>query len=432
MKKKRLLFDATVIANAGNKDSSRSGIFFVAYNVLSGLLKQGSFDIYLYCDIKRLPYLSKVEINGRNILEQCKIADLYSENDIKLSRLYYLKAENKKGKGGKLEKIKIKLKMAGCKLAGMFINSAKFQAVKDGFLRHIDLYFSPMESVPEFIAAYKNIKKFVFLHDTIPLIYPEFYPEMQKGNYWYQRLISSINKDDFYVANSENTKQDFVRLVPAIDKDKIMVTPLAASENFYCCKDAMLFEKAAAKYNIPAGKRYIFSLCTLEPRKNLIFAVKCFVEFIRENKIEDLCLVMGGGQWNRFIGKLENEIENFSEFSRYIVKAGYVDDEDLAVLFSNAEFFIYPSLYEGFGMPVLEAMQCGCPVISSDRSSIPEVLGDAGLMVNPEDKTSLKDAFGKLYNNEALRKHFSTQGLERVKQFSWKNCTDLMAAEMLK
>ena len=167
-------------------------------------------------------------------------------------------------------------------------------------------------------------------------------------------------------------------------------------------------------------------MCTLEPRKNLIRSVKTFVEFIKKHNIDDLVFVLGGGQWDHFIGQLEKEVTDLGDFKSKIIKAGYVDDEDLAPLYSNAQWFVYTSRYEGFGLPPLEAMSCGCPVITSNNSSLPEVVGNSGIMIDWDSDIQHIEAYENYYFDEQLRKENSKKGLERAKEFSWEKCVDIM------
>lgn len=124
--------------------------------------------------------------------------------------------------------------------------------------------------------------------------------------------------------------------------------------------------------------------------------------------------------------KIEDELSSLGDFKDKIIKTGYIEDEDLPILYSAAESFVYPSLYEGFGMPVLEAMQCGCPVITSNRTSIPEVIADAGIQINPEKDEELISAYEKMYFDESFRHECTRRGLERAKDFSWKKCVDII------
>ena len=124
--------------------------------------------------------------------------------------------------------------------------------------------------------------------------------------------------------------------------------------------------------------------------------------------------------------------QNIKWDTSLIIKAGYIDDEDLSILYSNAEWFVYTSQYEGFGLPPLEAMQCGCPVITSNNSSLPEVVGDAGLMIDWDSDEQHIEAYEKYYFNKVLRQENSLKGIERAKLFSWEKTVDLMVEQMRK
>ena len=225
--KKKLLFDATVIANAVYKNASRSGIFFASYNILAGLVNSEKFDVYLYSNLKNVECLKRV-IQKDIVLGKVQIAPIFSKKEIMRAYWLFEKSECKRQNLGLRRKLYIKFRLFLAK----FLLSSNRQ--KEEFLKTVSVYFSPMEAVPKDIASFSNIKKFVFLHDAIPVLFPEFYPEMKKGGYWYQALLDSLNKEDVYFANSQSTKNDFVRLFPQIEKDNIHVVPLAASDNCFC------------------------------------------------------------------------------------------------------------------------------------------------------------------------------------------------------
>ena len=243
-------------------------------------------------------------------------------------------------------------------------------------------------------------------------------------------MVKDTNKEDFYFSISEATKRDFIKYVPTIDPGHITTTLLACNEAFR--PEPEKTKASLEKYNLPTDKKYIFSLCTLEPRKNLIRAAKTFIQFIEKHKINDLIFILGGGSWEGFIEKLEKEVPDFDKYRDKIIKAGYIDDEDLAPLYSGAEWFVYTSQYEGFGLPPLEAMSCGCAVITSNNSSLPEVVGDAGIMIDWDNEEEHVQAYEKYYFNPEIRNEYAQKGLERAKQFSWQKCTDEMVKVMKK
>ena len=142
--------------------------------------------------------------------------------------------------------------------------------------------------------------------------------------------------------------------------------------------------------------------------------------------------MLGGGAWDGFIEKFEKEVPDFSKHKDKIIRAGYVDDEDLEVLYSNAEWFVYTSQYEGFGMPPLEAMACGTAVITSNNSSLPEVVGDAGIMIDWDSDEQHVAAYEKYYFDKKFRDKMAKKGLERSKQFSWEKAADIIVEQFKK
>lgn len=236
------------------------------------------------------------------------------------------------------------------------------------------------------------------------------------------KLIDSINKNDYYFANSEYTKSDFIKYVPAINPDNIKVIPLSTGMNYEKINDENVINKVKEKYKIPFDKKYVFSLCNLDPRKNLVFAVKNFLKFAEKNNLDDFVIVLGGSGWKDFLPLLEKEISNLGEHQNKIIRIGYVDDEDMSALYSGAEMFVCPSLYEGFGIPVLEAMKCGLPVICSNVTSLPEVIGDCGIQINPHSDEELIAALEKMYYDRNFRALCIEKGIKRAELFSWDAC----------
>ena len=277
---------------------------------------------------------------------------------------------------------------------------------KEGVCVCVCVFFSPFFAPPK---EYLHLAKFLVIHDVIPLIFDEY--RNNPGNYWFLELARKLDESYTCFAISSYTKTDFLKHLPHLKPENIIVTPLACDERFKPA-NADEIARARKKYNIPENKKYIFSLCTLEPRKNLIRAVKCFANFISKNNIDDLVFVLGGAHWDAFIEKLENEIGSLDEnIKSKILKIGYVDDSDQAALYSGALFFVYTSQYEGFGLPPLEAMSCGTPVITSNNSSLPEVVGQAAIMIDYDDDEAHIKAYESYYYNENLRQENSKKGL---------------------
>lgn len=416
MDKIKILFDACILGECDSLTGNRSGIFFTVLNILKEFQKMDNVEIAIFC--------SKPIISARL---QTALEKYFPENNFEEFYLNILTPlEHKKS----LLKHKYKLKKNILTKLKMLIISVLLKILPkkklnyEKLLSNYDIYFSPVYKMPDEVFNVKSIKKVTMLYDTIPLICPEYFNYKSFPKSWFGMLTKQLNENDYYLSISEYTKQDFLKFFPQIPPEHITTTLLACSENFKPQKEKTL--QALKKYNLPTDKKYIFSLCTLEPRKNLIRAAKCFIEFIKKNKINDMVFILGGGSWKGFMERMENEIPDFDKYRDKILKAGYIDDEDLAPLYSGAEWFVYTSQYEGFGLPPLEAMSCGCPVITSNNSSLPEVVGDAGIMIDYDSDEQHIQAYEKYYFNENIRNEYAQKGLERAKEFSWSKCVKIM------
>jgi len=258
----------------------------------------------------------------------------------------------------------------------------------------------------------------ITVHDIAYIRFPDL---MNKSRQIYKRSIlrESIKRASIIVADSYSTKRDVVEFF-GINEKKIKVVHLGVESRF-CpisnVEEYRLKNKLASKMILNVG--------TLEPRKNVITLMKAFNK-LREKGFEDYKLVIAGEKgW--LYEQIFKEVEH-SDMKNEILFLGVVKDEDLPMLYNCAEIFVYPSLYEGFGLPPLEAMACGIPVITSNTSSLPEVIGNAGIMVDPGDANSLSEAMCKVLKDKELRLRMRNMGLERSKLFSWDNT----AKQMLK
>lgn len=406
-----IIYDATIMTNVFYKDSGRSGIFIVCQNILNELVKRKNVKIFLY-------FAPEAYADGLRLQQQ-----FYPNVDCvqDLSKYRMLRYIHRKFRywysflyNHTLLRKFASLGMSCC--YAFFLMLLKNNAFK---VRDCNAFFSPFYEIPKFFRRQQRIKSYILIHDFIPLIYPQYYP---KAPPFITNAMSCAKDGTFFFFNSQHTMEDARRLFPSLVKSNAMVAYLAANENFKQIKDPVAFKRMKKKYNIPDEKKYVFSLCTLEPRKNLIRAVKTFIQFLEKNNIEDLVWIMGGSAWASFIRRLKKDGIDWNENA--VIRAGYIDDEDLPILYSNAEWFVYTSQYEGFGLPPLEAMQCGCPVISSNNSSLPEVVGDAGIMIDWDSDEQHIVAYENFYFNKELREKCRRKGLERAKNFSWEKTVD--------
>lgn len=412
-----IIYDASILTNIFYKDSGRSGIFFAALNIFDELKKRKDVNLSLYFAPENYADGAKLK---RDIYPDCHYAQDMSKFHLLGKMCRFLKRlYSRFYNHTRLRKI------FALSLECFYFVYRRTIKITEKEKESCDIFFSPVFNVPDFVRLFPNIRPFTFVYDFIPLRFPQYYPNGKP----LVSVIMELAKDgDFFFFDSMSAKQDARFFFPSIVKDNAAVIPLAANENFRRITEQEVAEKIRNKYHIPHEKKYIFSLCTLEPRKNLIRAVSAFLIFIEKNKIDDLVWVMGGSAWASFISMLNDAGKSWDK--EKIVRAGYVDDSDLPVLYSNAEWFVYTSQYEGFGLPPLEAMQCGCPVITSNNSSLPEVVGDAGIMIDWDDEEQHIQSYEKFYFNESLRKEYGQKGLKRAKNFSWEKTVNQIISVM--
>lgn len=279
------------------------------------------------------------------------------------------------------------------------------------------VFFSPYYELPEEIKGDNAIKKVILIHDLISFRLPELFEESNREDV--RKSLESIDDFTTLVCVSKSTKKDLKEFFPFI-KNSVRVIPLAANKNlFYKVENKAKIDHALKKYNIP-NRPYLLSLSTLEPRKNIETTIKAFNKLLKEHHEINASLVLVGTLgWN--YNTIFSEILNSNTIKDKLIVTGFVSDSDLATLYSGATGFIYPSLYEGFGLPPLEAMQCGVPVVVSNTSSIPEVVGDAGIYTEPMDKIAIKDAMEILLTDRVYAKELSQKSIAQAANFSWRN-----------
>jgi glycosyltransferase involved in cell wall biosynthesis len=295
------------------------------------------------------------------------------------------------------------------------LNSKKVELVEEN-LGNADIYHSPFFLFPNQIQEHKKIKKLITIHDLIPIKYPQYFED--KNNNIVHQIIKSIKPDTFVTCISEATKNDFLE-VTGFSESQVSVVPLAAaSKLFYPVLDKSLINSILTKYAITKQGSYFLSISTLEPRKNIHTLIKSFADLIEQEKNEDLQLVLVGIKgWD--FDRIFETIEVSPKIKDKIIFTGYVPDQELAMLYSGAIGFMYMSFCEGFGLPPLEAMQCGTPVICSNTTSLPEVVGDAGILVNPTDVEAICQAMLTIYRNCRFREELRQKSIQRAKLFSW-------------
>jgi glycosyltransferase involved in cell wall biosynthesis len=250
------------------------------------------------------------------------------------------------------------------------------------------------------------------LHDLSFRLCPEYHLPL---NRWYLSLMLPrfMRRADAVIAISENTRRDLVRLMD-IPAEKISVIHAGVSSRFRPLDDPDEVARVRAKYSLTAP--FILSLGTIEPRKNLLTLLEAYAVLLgRESSIPNLVMAGRRGWLYRPVFRRVRELG----LAARVQFTGWVGSADLPALLNAAQVFAYPSLYEGFGLPPLEAMACGTPVISSNASSLPEVVGEGGILIPARDVGAWAGALASVLGNSQLRAELRARGLTQAQKFSW-------------
>jgi glycosyltransferase involved in cell wall biosynthesis len=290
------------------------------------------------------------------------------------------------------------------------------QPIDANILAQADIFHSSYPRIPNQVRKALPDRHLQTVYDLTPLLLDEkYFGPGQRGIT--QRLIDTIQPNDWVTTISEATRNDLLNR-KKLNPERVATIYLAASpELFYPISDKSVIQATKQKYQLPEGD-YFLSLHSLALHKNMEHLISCFKQVISQEKNQDLHLVICGGNRGA-VGSMIKDNQLADADLKFIHFAGFIDDNDLAAIYSGALGFIFPSLYEGFGLPVLEAMQCGCPVISSNTSSLPEVVGEAGFLVSPTDTDTLCEYIVKLDSSNDLRAQYSQLSLDRAAFFNW-------------
>jgi glycosyltransferase involved in cell wall biosynthesis len=261
----------------------------------------------------------------------------------------------------------------------------------------------------------------VTIHDISFERYPRFFTKSFVAQY---RAIMPlvVRQAAMVLTGSEYSRQHMVRRY-RVDPAKVVVAPYAADPIFKRLRDDSHVQAIRARYR--TGDRFVLCVGEIQPRKNLKTLIEAYVRLRRAGATRHRLVLVGKSAW------LYDDTFAAARASGYqdeLVFTGYVPDEDLVALYNAADLFVYPSLFEGFGLPPLEAMACGTPVVASNTSSLPEVVGDAGLLVDPLDVEALAAAMADALANTALQHTLTERGIQRAATFSWERTARIVAA----
>lgn len=415
----KIVYDISVLGAGFYKNHSQTGVFRVIEEIFLQLLNHKEIDLYLTASDNyrahkdTINYLNKLNNHGKFHFLEC-----FEETNKLRNKLV--------GKVKTLSQSYQHEKTLRLLCQREFIRSCYkiIPKYNEKFIPETidsaDIFHSPFLPIKEEILSLAQIKIFFTVYDLILIKFPEFFKGHKQEKL--QNFFYKLNFDNYICCISEATKNDLLEINGNLDPKKVFVTHLAASDKFHVDEDPERFRKIRDKYKIPT-EQFFLSLCTLEPRKNLPMIIRNFLDLVRSEKLNNVSLLLVGGKgWN--YDDVFVEVAKAQELRNRIIFTGFVEDSELSSIYSNAIAFLYMSLYEGFGLPPLEAMQCGTPVITSNTSSLPEVVGDAGIMMDPSDDDGLKQAMLNLYEDKELRKKYSQKSLQQAQMFSWKKCAD--------
>jgi glycosyltransferase involved in cell wall biosynthesis len=412
----KVVYDISVLGSGTLDPKARTGVYRVVENLALALMESSECEVSFCAGgstfhplFGALEYLKKSPpISARPFLSGSGRA---RASQHLLSRLLSIRSPDALGTG-----------LAGRVvqgLAGRAVSAVAGQPfpIPSKLVAGADVFHSPYAPLPRWDKGAAPARVLT-VHDLIAIKWPELYePHVEHHD---RAVLNSITAADVVTCVSEATRDDLCEHT-GISPDRVHVTHLAASrELFQRRSDPEELQRALIKYSLPETP-YILALGTLKPGKNFATTISAFARLVSSERIQDLSLVLVGVRgWDVdaiFAAALDaNQVRGRIHFT------GFVEDADLATLYSGATAFVFPSLYEGFGLPALEAMQCGVPVVASNTSSLPEVVGDAGILVDPKDVDGFCDALLKLHNDPGLRSELSAKALARAGKFSWKKC----------
>ena len=288
------------------------------------------------------------------------------------------------------------------------------------FLRRFDLdvFHSPNYLLPLLLRGPRVV---VTIHDLIPFKFPHFTPRAKKTRFHFAFrwvLRRCVRKADQVIAVSRRTRQDVMDCL-GLKSEKIAVVYNGVNDGYRPLDPEIVAPLLREKFGLSGN--YILFVGRFDPYKNVVGLIRAYQKF-REETGADRKLVIAGHRDPRYPEALE-EVKALGLFSEVVFLDG-LDEDDLLYLYNGALVLAFPSFYEGFGLPPLEAMACGIPVICSDRGALPEVVGDAALMVDPDEEESIARALRRIHADRGLRGELKKKGLERAKKFSWRHTAE--------
>jgi glycosyltransferase involved in cell wall biosynthesis len=273
----------------------------------------------------------------------------------------------------------------------------------------VTLFHAPHYVLPRLVSC----RSVVTIHDCIHLMFPQYLPSRLAFNYARTSIKIASRRAARVLTVSESSKRDILRFVD-IEPQKIDVIYNAYDERFGIEPSEEDVDRVRERFQL--NDPFVLYAGNVKPHKNLERLIEAF-HLVRNRGLDQLKLVLIGDEISKYTA-LRRAVHRH-QLHKYVRFLGYVPEQTLAVMYRLAGVFVFPSLYEGFGLPPLEAMASGTPVVTSNVSSLPEVAGDAAMLVDPYDPSAIADGIHEVLTNEPLRRDLRRKGLERARQFSW-------------
>jgi len=438
VRKINVLFDVTWLAEEDLKNGNPStGVGVVVFNILAELLKRDELSISLYCSRQVAGKINGIkaafnqpEIEVITLCDRHRLDALYKRLTLLFCGFYQWNWP------GWIKKI---LTVAFCPilecLFRMHISlkdySQRCQLDDSGQdLDKYDIFLSSIYVAPGKILNNKRIIKMGIIYDIIPLL-----SDHNKFLYhgWLRELIEAIRPDHFYFCISKKTADDlryWLKEEKALSANCIVI-PLATAANYQANYSKEQIDEVLGKYKIPLGQKIFFHVSSYVKRKNVLVMLKAFSLFCKSNKIDDCIFVLGGGGAEFFIKQNVKAFRLSGINVDNVITTGFIDLQDLPVLYNAAFLFSFVSTYEGFGLPVLEAMKCGCPVVTSSIDPFLEITDGTALTVLPSSEQQIADAYKAYYFDAQLRETNSKNGLLRSREYSWGKAADIIVNTMV-
>ncbi|NOD65552.1 MULTISPECIES: glycosyltransferase family 1 protein [unclassified Ruegeria] len=288
-----------------------------------------------------------------------------------------------------------------------------------------DVFFCP--TVFSYYPLMSRVPKVICIHDTIPERFPDLiFPSKLNFMLWKAKTTIAKLQATRFITGSESSAQDLQSIL-GIPRNKIDLTTMAAAPVFKEINDNKKIEEIRAEYNIPSGARVLVYVGGFNRHKNVLSLIHA-MPLILEQHPDAFLAIVGRTTGDRFWDNVEDLQASARAnviASDRIIFTGEISDEKLALLINASHALVHPSLYEGFGFPPVEAMACGTPVLGSDASSVPEVVGDGGLLFDPTDASSIAHQTNRLLSDDDLHARLSQQAIRQAAKFTWARAAEM-------